>query len=161
MFYVTCNTCKEFWLTCKSRDSRQISSFSKKFGEIPTKFHQNLTSKWQNSIKKGWKLNTSVFILEKMIDDFLVKFWSLSGAKVCESCRSRHELSNEYLLAKIGVDTAENEPPKVWRKIHFIYSIFTKIMTTFCWNFEIWAVQKNANPVDLEECRKMRLCSLS
>ena len=27
-------------------------------------------------------------------------------------CRSRRELSNEYLLAKIGVDTAENEPSK-------------------------------------------------
>ena len=25
-------------------------------------------------------------------------------------CRSRRELSNEYLLAKIGIDTAENEP---------------------------------------------------
>ena len=25
-------------------------------------------------------------------------------------CRSRRELSNAYLLAKIGVDTAENEP---------------------------------------------------
>ena len=51
-------------------------------------------------------------------------------------CRSRRELSvsphvpflnllfekiaysNEYLLAKIGVDTAENEPLKVLRKIH-------------------------------------------
>ena len=29
-------------------------------------------------------------------------------------CESRRELSNEYLLAKIGVDTAENEPLKVW-----------------------------------------------
>ena len=28
-------------------------------------------------------------------------------------CRSQRELSNEYLLAKIGVDTAENEPCKV------------------------------------------------
>ena len=28
-------------------------------------------------------------------------------------CRSRRELSNEYLLAKIGVDTAENDPLKV------------------------------------------------
>ena len=27
-------------------------------------------------------------------------------------CRSRRELSNAYLLAKIGVDTAENEPCK-------------------------------------------------
>ena len=27
--------------------------------------------------------------------------------------------SKEYLLAKIGVDTAENEPLKVWRKLQF------------------------------------------
>ena len=32
-------------------------------------------------------------------------------------CRSRRELSNEYLLAKIGVDTAENEPLEVCGKI--------------------------------------------
>ena len=41
-------------------------------------------------------------------------------AKVCKSCRSRQELSNEYLLAKIGVDTAENEPLEVWGKSQFI-----------------------------------------
>ena len=28
-------------------------------------------------------------------------------------CRSRREFSNEYLLAKVGIDTAENEPCKV------------------------------------------------
>ena len=28
-------------------------------------------------------------------------------------CRSRRELSNAYLLAKFGFDTAENEPFKV------------------------------------------------
>ena len=40
--------------------------------------------------------------------------------------RSRRELSNEYLLAKIGVDTAENEPLEVWGK----YSIlFTGVLT--------------------------------
>ena len=33
----------------------------------------------------------------------------LTGAKACTSCRSRQELSNEYLLAKIGLDTAEND----------------------------------------------------
>ena len=37
-------------------------------------------------------------------------------------CRSRRELSNEYLLAKIGVDTAENEPLEVWAKIIQYYS---------------------------------------
>ena len=31
--------------------------------------------------------------------------------------RSRRELSNAYLLAKIGVDTAENEPLEIWGKI--------------------------------------------
>ena len=34
-------------------------------------------------------------------------------------CRSRRELSNAYLLAKIRVDTAENEPLEVWGKIQF------------------------------------------
>ena len=29
-------------------------------------------------------------------------------------CRSRRELSNAYLLAKFGFDTAENEPSKVY-----------------------------------------------
>ena len=74
MFYVTCKTCKEFWLTCKNRDSRQISSFSKKIGEIPTKFHQNLASKWQNSIKKCWKLKISFFIFEKSLTIFYWNF---------------------------------------------------------------------------------------
>ena len=41
----------------------------------------------------------------------------LSGAKACKSCRSRQELSNEYLLAKFGFDTAENEPLKVCQKL--------------------------------------------
>ena len=36
-------------------------------------------------------------------------------------CRSRRELSNEYLLAKVGVDTAENEPLEVWGKIFNIF----------------------------------------
>ena len=36
-------------------------------------------------------------------------------------CRSRRELSKEYLLAKIGVDTAENEPLEVWGEIQFIF----------------------------------------
>ena len=42
-------------------------------------------------------------------------------------CRSRRELSNAYLLAKIGVDTAENEPLEVWgdNSIHYsLHSLF-------------------------------------
>ena len=44
-------------------------------------------------------------------------------------CRSRQELSNEYLLAKIGVDTAENELHEVWGKIIQYYS-FVSLLTT-------------------------------
>ena len=43
------------------------------------------------------------------------KEWIVDSKKVQRSalCRSRRELSNEYLLAKIGVDTAEKEPLEV------------------------------------------------
>ena len=44
---------------------------------------------------------------------FMVFLSDSKGAKVCKSCRCRQELSNEYLLAKFDLDTAENEPPKV------------------------------------------------
>ena len=53
------------------------------------------------------------------IHEFLMKYWGLSGAEACKSCRSRQELSNEYFLAKFGVDTEENEPYKsllIWLK---------------------------------------------
>ena len=59
-------------------------------------------------------------LIKTDLNHFKMNFLGLSGAKVCKSCRSRQELSNEYLLAKIGIDTAENEPLKVWRKIQFI-----------------------------------------
>ena len=50
----------------------------------------------------------------KTLDDNLLKFCEWSGAKEYQSDRSRQELSNEYLIAKMGFDTAENEPLKVW-----------------------------------------------
>ena len=48
--------------------------------------------------------------IAKKFDEHFLKYWGLSGAKECESYRSRRELSNEYFLAKFGFDTAENEP---------------------------------------------------
>ncbi len=48
---------------------------------------------------------------------FMVFLLDSKGAKACKSCRSRQELSNEYLLAKFGFDTAENEPLKVCQKL--------------------------------------------
>ena len=43
----------------------------------------------------------------------LLNFRVLSGAKDCESCRSRKMLKYAYLDAKIGVDAEENEASKV------------------------------------------------
>ena len=67
--------------------------------------------------------------IEKKMWLFLTKKLRLeNGAKDSKTvqrsalCRSRRELSNEYLLAKIGVDTAENEPLEVWGKIIQYYS---------------------------------------
>ena len=44
----------------------------------------------------------------------------LSGPKACKSSRSRQEVSNEYLLANIGFDTAENEPLKVCGSLTYV-----------------------------------------
>ena len=51
-------------------------------------------------------------------------------------CRSRRELSNAYLLANIGVDTAENEPLKVWGENSIQYSLHSLDSCQFVWN--IW-----------------------
>ena len=39
-------------------------------------------------------------------------------------CRSRIMLKNEYLVAKIGVDTAEDEPTKIWRQSFHFFRFF-------------------------------------
>ena len=53
-----------------------------------------------------------------MQEAFLLVFrLEFLGANVCKSCRSRQELSNEYLLTNFGVDTAENGPLNVRQKI--------------------------------------------
>ena len=44
-------------------------------------------------------------------------------------CRSRRELSNEYLLAKFGFDTAENEP-------YYFVSSSSRKFEFELWNFE-------------------------
>ena len=43
----------------------------------------------------------------------IFKFCDLSGAKDCKSCSSRKIIQDEYLVAIVAVDTAENEPLKV------------------------------------------------
>ena len=42
--------------------------------------------------------------------------FDLKGLNECQSDRSHQELSDEYLVAKLGFDTAENEPSKVFQE---------------------------------------------
>ena len=54
-----------------------------------------------------------------MLDEFLLKFWRLSGAEalnIVDIVKS-FQTSIHYLLAKFGNDTAENEPVKVRQKL--------------------------------------------
>ena len=75
----------------------------------------------QNSTKKMKKIGNSIIQSRKKVDDFWLE------VEIEERCKGVHCVdlgesfpnSNEYLLAKIGVDTAENEPLEVWGKIQF------------------------------------------
>ena len=90
------------------------------------KFHQKFTKfcwNFRNFVRFCWILWNSVKISAKF-DGILLRFRVLSGAKVWKSCRFRKTLQNDALDAKIGVDTAENEPSKVW---WFGWEIWEKI----------------------------------
>ena len=50
---------------------------------------------------------------QKKFDEFFQKISVSIGSKTWKSCRSRKMLKNEYSVAKIGFDTAENERSKV------------------------------------------------
>ena len=79
----------------------------------------------RSELKFSTKIHQTFFKLfknDKIVTTFLLKFWDLSGAKVWKSCRSRKSWKNEYLVAIVAVDTAENGPPKVWRN-WIIYSV--------------------------------------
>ena len=86
-------------------------------------FWENPEKNWSNLAKNSAKIqqilaNFATFCKnQQKIQQFSTKKLRLeNGAKECKTvqrsalCRSRRELSNEYLLAKFGFDTAENEP---------------------------------------------------
>ena len=92
---------------------RSFLEFGAKSGK---KIHQNFSEKMQNSTKKFKKSEIQLFNREKKLAIFDEKIEIRERCKTVQRsalCRSRRELSNEYLLAKIGVDTAENEPLEV------------------------------------------------
>ena len=64
--------------------------------------------------KNRWNFENKNAKIAKLSNEIYLHFWIRSGAKVCESCRSRKSLQNEPLVAIVAVHTAENEPVKVW-----------------------------------------------
>ena len=106
----------------------------------PEKNHQKFAEKMQKSKEKLKKIGNSIIQSRKNVGDFWLKFWVWRTVQRSALCRSRRELSNEYLLAKIGVDTAENEPLEVWGKIQFNihsppYSLLVSIKILLLWTW--------------------------
>ena len=90
-----------------------LSTCSKLFSEILKNFNWNWCKIRRKLLKNRdfcWNFSKNI----KKFDKNLRRFWASSGAKVWQSCRFRKTLQNDALDAKIGVDTAENEPSKVW-----------------------------------------------
>ena len=107
--------------------SRDISSSSENIREILRKFHQFFTEKWPKFIDQNRNEMKFHFIPPKKFDDFYLEFWGFSGAKAKKSCRSRKILKNASFLAIVAVDTAENEPLKVWAvSFHYFNPILTR-----------------------------------
>ena len=101
--------------------SRQFL-ISWKFLWNSSKISSNFRRKIANFIeKREWKMKFH-FHSSKNLDGFLLKFWDLSVAKECKSCRSRKMLHNDPLVAIVAVDTAENEPLKVWGWFHSLFN---------------------------------------
>ena len=102
------NLFSKIWL--KKRQTSLLSGICR---EIRTNFHQKFAennAKFNAENEKNRKFNIQS---RKNVDDFWLKFWVWRTVQRSALCISRRELSNEYLLAKFGFDTAENEPCKV------------------------------------------------
>ena len=69
-------------------------------------------------------------------------------------------LRNSGKFYQIFAEKSQISSKNADEKWNFIF-IPAKIWTVFCWNFEIWAVQKNANLADLENPEKMSIWLLS
>ena len=98
------NLFSQIWL--KKQTASLFSWIGAKSGK---KFIRN-SQKNAKFDEENEKIGNSIFQND---DDFWLKFWVWRTVQRSALCRSRWELSNEYLLAKFGFDTAENEPCKV------------------------------------------------
>ena len=67
---------------------------------------------WCQNRKNSAKFWNKKFKLAKKFDEIWLNFWMLIGAKACKYCRSRQDLSNEYLLAKSASIQPRTSPRK-------------------------------------------------
>ena len=100
-------------------EKRKTSLFSGIWREIRKK---SQILKKNAKFDENEKIENSIIQSRKNVDDFWLKFWDWRTVQRIALCRSWRELSNEFLLDEIGVDTAENEPLEVWGKIIQYYS---------------------------------------
>ena len=113
----------------KRRREENVAHGPKTYSRKSEKFRDKVIriSEWRDDICKNSRqkahllLKTLFFLFEIPSLNFPPNFWTsfrwnfaVGGAqKECASDRSRRELSYDYLVAKIGVDTPENDPLKV------------------------------------------------
>ena len=88
----------------------------------------------RNSDQISWKLQAKITDLlrfqqkapkmRKFHENFTKFCENLQNSRnpACESCRARKIWKNEYLVAIVAVDTAENGPPKVLAKLNKLFS---------------------------------------
>ena len=89
------NLSSQIWLKIQ-----HTSLFSGICREIRTTFHQKFSEKMKILTIKMKKIRNSIFQSRKNVGDFWLKFWDWRTVQRSALCRSRRELSNEYLLAK-------------------------------------------------------------
>ena len=115
---------------CTCFCTAQTSIFQKK--KIRQTFsHFSAKLKWKWILWKNHFWNTKTFwVFGRTFAETLRSERCKRTKVVCNFCRSRQGLSNEKLLAKIGVDTAENDPIKIWMWFNSFYSFASLLKTT-------------------------------
>ena len=88
-------------------------------------------------------------------------------AKIRKISANQHVLCFIWKFLNVSWNSRQNSSKfcwkitKTWKFRENFWQRCKKCSRSFCWKFEIWAVQRYANLVDLEKCCKMRLFSLS
>ena len=77
----------------------------------PDKISSRIRREMQNSMQK-MKKRKFIFHSRKNVDDFWLKFWDLSGAKVCKSCRVWKCCQTHIFLQHFVLIQPRTSPPK-------------------------------------------------